>query len=60
MSIAEECPYFEIAKILLSSQNCWTNNKPEIPEEISAQFDIPLSDARRICELAEKPCVCSK
>jgi len=41
----------EALKILLSSRNCWTNGEPEIAEEISAQFDINLDDARKICDL---------
>lgn len=42
--------------ILLESRGCWTKTGgPETAEEISAQFDLPLDKARRICELAAAP-----
>jgi hypothetical protein len=41
----------EALKILLQSRNCWCNDEPEIPEEISARFDLTLDEARRICIL---------
>lgn len=33
-------------QILLNSRGCLTNGEPEIPEEISAQFDMLLSEAK--------------
>ena len=35
---------------ILKSKNCWVDNEPEIPEEISAQFDIGLNIAMEIVE----------
>lgn len=33
---------------LLRAKGCWHQNQPEIPEEISAQFDLPLETAQNI------------
>lgn len=43
-------------QILLRSHDCLApDGSPEIPEEISAQFDINLDDARAISELTLTP-----
>lgn len=39
--------------ILLKSRDCFVNHKPEIAEEISAQFDIGLAEARLIIAALE-------
>lgn len=38
----------EALRILLSSRRCVYQGKAEIAEEISAQFDITLADARAV------------
>lgn len=46
--------YLETALgILLKSRGCLTNGQAEIPEEISAQFDIPLPSARIVHDALE-------
>lgn len=42
----------EALRILLASRGCYhePTASPEIPEEISAQFDILFDDAKKVCE----------
>jgi len=41
--------------ILLRSKNCYTDkNDIEIPEELSAQFDIGLDEARELIKIFEQ------
>lgn len=38
----------ELLIALLKAKGCWTQGEPEIPEEISAQFDLPLETAQKL------------
>jgi hypothetical protein len=37
--------------LLLKDRDCWANGEPEIPDELSAKFDITLTLARRMVDL---------
>ncbi len=47
-------PLVDALKILLASRKCWSSNECEIPEELSAQFDITLDEARSVCSALAK------
>lgn len=40
--------------ILLKARGCWTQDHPEIPEEISAQFDLPLDTAQNLVDFFQQ------
>lgn len=41
-------------RLVLESNDCWTGDRPEIAEELSARLDIGLDTAREIVSLYEK------
>ena len=47
----------DAVQLLLMGRGCWSNGKPEIREEISAQFDLTLDDADDVIALFASPSV---